>query len=114
MNQKTELLPCPFCGTTKEWFSQKNGFNRCAECGCVCKTDYWNTRHQDKPLNESQELAEEVTEDIDNYIMNHIRQMYPQVWKCIPNSARKSIRGAIKNAWNFHVKQLPQPPRTKD
>lgn len=50
----TEVLKeCPFCGTTEEWFSQQNGFNRCAECGCTCKVEYWNTRAPDTKLVEA-------------------------------------------------------------
>jgi len=55
---------------------------------------------------EALELTEVVSENVASYVCGHIQQMYPDAWKLIGESAKRSIKGSITNAWNFHINQV--------
>lgn len=56
------------------------------------------------------EFTEEVSENISQHILGHLRLMYPEQYKLFTPSMKKSMKGCIINAWNFHIKQLPPKP----
>ena len=47
--------------------------------------------------------SEERADDLAVYIMHHIDEMYPQIWKNVPRSARTSIRNSIINNSKLHL-----------
>ena len=53
------------------------------------------------------EFSEEVSEDISQYILGHLKVMYPEQYKLFTPSMKKSLKGCIANSWNFHINQLP-------
>ncbi len=65
-------------------------------------------------MEKKQELTEEVSDDIAQYVCSHIQEMYPDAWKLIGASAKRSIKGSITNAWNFHIKQALTKPKAKE
>jgi ribosomal protein L37AE/L43A len=69
MSENQELKPCPFCGGEPlyELNSEDDKIIVCQKCGAGTAPSVWNTRYNEAPTGETQELIERINDTLKYY-----------------------------------------------